>query len=228
MKKRCLLFGRVLLGFLVFEAVSFLLPELWAIVLSGRELEREQMHWLYQFGRSLIVIFLAFPAYVLVLRAIGTLKRFSFREKERISGAAAARYMVLSVCPVFLLYGAAAVICGMQGIPVSSLTGSLTAADAVRELLIGCCLMPLAEELMFRGVVLGILKEGGSLFAVLVSTIFFALGHSNPVNVILGFLTGILFSHIALRYQGIRFTFACHVVVNVLGNLIVPLILQMH
>lgn len=56
----------------------------------------------------------------------------------------------------------------------------------------------------------------------------FALGHSNPVNVILGFLTGILFSHIALRYQGIRFTFACHVVVNVLGNLIVPLILQMH
>ncbi len=226
MKKRCLLFGRVLIGFLVFEAVSFLLPELWALFLAGRELEREQMLWLYQFGSSLIVILFAFPAYVLVLRAFGTLTRFSFCEKERISGASAARYMVLAVCPVFLLYGAAALICTVQGQPVSALTGSLTAADAVRELLIGCCLMPLAEELVFRGVVLGILKDGGSVFAVIVSTLFFALGHSNPVNVILGLLTGLLFAHIALRYKGIRFTFACHVVVNVLGNLIVPLILQ--
>lgn len=146
MKKKCLLFGRVLLAFLVFEVVSFVLPELWALFLSGKEMEKELMLQLYQAGSSIIVILAAFPV---------------------------------------------------------------------------------VEELMFRGVTLHILKEGGDVFAIIVSTLFFALGHSNPVNVLLGLCTGILFAHMTLKYKGIRAAYACHVFVNLLGNLILPLLLTL-
>lgn len=227
MKKKCLLFGRVLLAFLVFEVVSFVLPELWALFLSGKEMEKELMLQLYQAGSSIIVILAAFPAYVLVMRCFGPLARFSFQEKIMLTRAQIVRCFALAAVPVFLLYGAACLLSIVQKQPITALIGSLSVADAVRELIIGCCLMPLVEELMFRGVTLHILKEGGDVFAIIVSTLFFALGHSNPVNVLLGLCTGILFAHMTLKYKGIRAAYACHVFVNLLGNLILPLLLTL-
>lgn len=226
MKKKSVLFGKVLLAFLAFEAVSFFVPELWALFLSSKELEQETLLQLYQAGSSVIVIFAAFPVYVLVMRLFGPLAHFNFRERKEMSVKESGKYLLMAMIPVALLYGAAVLICRIQEVSITTMIGGLTRADIIRELLIGCFLMPLTEEIMFRGIALHMLEKGGRVFAVIVSTLFFALGHSNPVNVLLGLMTGWVFAWMTLKHEGIRCAYLCHVMVNLLGNLAIPLALQ--
>ena len=222
MKRKLLSLGKVLIAFLVFEVLSFVIPELLAIFLKTMNLEGESLIQWYQAGSSLIVILVAFPGFVLVMRCFGRLAHFSWKENKKASGAELLRYILISILPVAVLYGVMLAISSARNVSMADMIGTLTVGDVVREALLGCLLMPAMEEMMFRGIMLHTLKREGNLFAVIVTTLFFAVGHNNPVNMLLGLVTGCIFGYITIRHGGIRYAYICHVIVNILGNLVIP------
>lgn len=222
MKNKLAAFGKVLVCFLVFELLSVFVPELWALFLQNTSLDEETMVQLYQAGSSLLVILVAFPGFILAMRLFGTLPHFSWKEKRKATSGELVKYILLSILPVFVLYGAAFIVSQISHTSLRDMLGSLTWMDVVREGILGCLLMPAMEEVMFRGMMLHRLESEGQIFAITVTTIFFAVGHNNPINMLLGLATGWLFAYMVLKHGGIRYALLCHIVVNVLGNLVIP------
>lgn len=227
MKKKFILVGKILVCFLVFEFLAVFVPELWALFLQHTSLDDETMVQLYQAGSSLLMILVAFPGFVLTMRLFGTLPSFSWKEERRATTGELVKYFFLSILPVFLLYGVAFIISRVNHISLQNMLGSLNWGDVIREGILGCLIMPVMEEVMFRGLMLHKLQEGGTVFAIVVTTLFFAIGHNNPTNIILGLATGWLFVYIVLKHGGIRYALLCHITVNILGNLAIPGIIQM-
>ena len=67
------------------------------------------------------------------------------------------------------------------------------------SLLVIAALPAILEETVFRGVILGGMKEGGTATAVLLSGALFSLFHQNPAQTPYQFVCGCLFALLALR-----------------------------
>ena len=154
MKNKLAAFGKVFVCFLVFELLSVFVPELWALFLQNTSLDEETMVQLYQAGSSLLVILVAFPGFILAMRLFGTLPHFSWKEKRKATSGELVKYILLSILPVFVLYGAAFIVSQISHTSLRDMLGSLTWMDVVREGILGCLLMPAMEEVMFRGMML--------------------------------------------------------------------------
>lgn len=58
---------------------------------------------------------------------------------------------------------------------------------------------PLAEEFLFRGVILGVLRRYGDGFAVLMSSVLFGLMHGNFVQIPFAFIVGLILAFVTVR-----------------------------
>jgi membrane protease YdiL (CAAX protease family) len=73
---------------------------------------------------------------------------------------------------------------------------------------------PFAEEYLCRGVILNVFKRFGSVFAVVGSSLIWALLHGNIVQGIPVFVMGIFFGILALKAKSILPTFIIHAINN--------------
>lgn len=86
---------------------------------------------------------------------------------------------------------------------------------------------PVAEEIVHRGMVLKGLQKHGKVFALILSSLLFGLGHINPVQICLAVPMGILLGYIAVEYS-VKWAVLLHIANNLLlGNLFVWLSEQM-
>lgn len=77
-------------------------------------------------------------------------------------------------------------------------------------------LVPMAEELMFRGVIFGHLRQAaGYMPAVIFSAFLFGVYHGNVVQGIYAFLTGLLLAYVCERFQSILAPFFFHSAANI-------------
>lgn len=91
--------------------------------------------------------------------------------------------------------------------PTDPLAGILVAA--------GICIgAPLAEEILFRGVILHALKPYGNSFAVIVSALFFGLIHGNLVQMPGAFLIGIALGIVTLHTRSLWPAIIIHAINN--------------
>ena len=74
-------------------------------------------------------------------------------------------------------------------------------ADSFSMFLYLAFLAPLAEELLFRGLVLRVLAPAGKQFAVLASALLFALLHGNVVQIPFAFLVGLVLGYVTVEYS---------------------------
>lgn len=79
-------------------------------------------------------------------------------------------------------------------------------------------LAPIFEEIVFRGIMLNVLKPHGTRFAILLTTFVFALMHPG-VNFIAAFFAGILLAHIMLYYDSLLPAILIHFLHNGLISL---------
>ena len=75
-------------------------------------------------------------------------------------------------------------------------------------------LAPVAEELMFRGVILRRLSSVSQGFAIFASALIFGLMHGNFVQTILGFMLGIVFGYTAVKTGSLILPIAGHMFIN--------------
>ncbi len=99
-----------------------------------------------------------------------------------------------------------AVIAGTTGINISSQTMELSmnfsSPAALGTMLISVAIVPaLAEEFMFRGVILTILRKYGDTFAIFISSLLFGLLHGNFVQTPFAFVVGLVLGFITV-YTG--------------------------
>jgi len=82
----------------------------------------------------------------------------------------------------------------------------------------------LAEEVIFRGVMVGELnKSFPKWVAIVISTIFFSIAHGNVLQIIYTFLLGILLSLTYLRFQNILAACLLHTGFNLAGIVLVEI-----
>lgn len=79
-------------------------------------------------------------------------------------------------------------------------------------------LMPLCEELVFRGVVYKRMRYQESyMSAAVYSSLVFAVMHGNLVQILYGFIMGMLFANLYERYGSVKAPIMAHIVVNILS-----------
>lgn len=77
-------------------------------------------------------------------------------------------------------------------------------------------LSPVCEELVYRGLMFQRLRQYGSfVYAALYSTVIFAVGHGNMVQMLYGFIMGMVFAYMYERYGSIAAPIVGHVTANI-------------
>lgn len=81
-------------------------------------------------------------------------------------------------------------------------------------------LMPICEELVFRGLMFKRLREGtGYMQAAVYSSVIFGILHVNIVQMIYGFLLGMMLAYIYEKYGSIKAPMAAHIAMNLFSVL---------
>ena len=75
------------------------------------------------------------------------------------------------------------------------------------------------EELLFRKYILNSCRRYGSIFAIIVSSVSFALIHLNLSQGIVALLIGVLFSYITLKQSSVKTNIALHITNNLFATL---------
>lgn len=73
---------------------------------------------------------------------------------------------------------------------------------------------PLVEEFLFRGAILRLLRRGGDGFAIIFSSILFALFHGNLIQVVFAFICGLALAYTVIRTGNIWLAIIIHFLNN--------------
>lgn len=77
---------------------------------------------------------------------------------------------------------------------------------------------PVAEEIVFRGLVLKGFQKYGKSFALICTSVIFGLGHLNPIQIGLAIPMGMILGYITIEYS-IKYAILLHIINNlILGN----------
>lgn len=144
-------------------------------------------------------------------------KRLSIKGRELVAlccfdtGIVSIFFIILSLVLMVIFLLMPSMLEGIENIPIDD-TGA--AANVVTAVI----LAPIFEEIVFRGIMLNVLKPHGTRFAILLTTFVFALMHPG-VNFIAAFFGGILLAHITLYYDSLLPAILMHFLHNGLINL---------
>ena len=193
-----------------------------AAALAPGLLEAAWFDWVLSAAGSYLV---AFPAAYLTLRALPTVRA----EKETPwtpGGLLQGWFMALALIYSANLatMGLVRLIDGLRDTPMANPVETMLDQPVWFNLLLGCVLAPLAEELLFRKALLDRLKPYGEGFAILASALLFALVHGNLFQMLYAFAVGGFFGYVALRTGGVRWTIPLHAGVNFVSAGLSPLL----
>ena len=94
-----------------------------------------------------------------------------------------------------------------------------TAGEYLAEILSSAAIPALVEELVFRGIVLGMLRRYGDRFAIVVSALLFAVFHANFLQMSLAFLIGLALGYIVVKSGNLWPAIVLHFANNVIATL---------
>ncbi len=110
----------------------------------------------------------------------------------------------------------------LNQIGLSGMTAMETAsmqANTLSMFLYICLVAPIAEEILFRGLLLRILMPYGKRLAILGTAFLFGMFHGNPMQSPYAFAVGLVLGYVAAEYS-IRWAMMLHLINNfVLGDL---------
>lgn len=103
---------------------------------------------------------------------------------------------------------------GHSIIPSGMEEEAVTGLGVAVDMIYGCIMAPVTEELFFRGMLLRVFSKANQRFAVFATALFFGLTHGNIPQFILTFLLGIFLAHITLKHESIIPAIIVHMFVN--------------
>jgi membrane protease YdiL (CAAX protease family) len=86
-------------------------------------------------------------------------------------------------------------------------------------------LSPLVEEIIFRGILLRKLRNLGDKTAIVATALAFGLFHGNFSQFFYAVALGLIFGYIAVKTNSIRYTVLLHIIINMFGSVIMPILM---
>lgn len=97
---------------------------------------------------------------------------------------------------------------------------ALYSAPLLLQIISLAVLVPVSEELVFRGLLFKRLRERGTYMqAALYSAVVFGVMHGNLVQMLYGFILGMMLSYLCEKYGSVKAPIAAHIVMNLLSVL---------
>ena len=145
--------SQVTIAMLAFWIVRQVVTELASLLLMRSGLSEEHMVYLYQILGYAITIVVAFPIYIVVMRSFGTLRSFHIRPQRKLAGLQLAFFFLLASVTMLVMLGMEYVL-WKKGMVRQETLFETGIWNIGKNLIFGCLLMPLLEEVMFRGFML--------------------------------------------------------------------------
>lgn len=99
------------------------------------------------------------------------------------------------------------------------------ARNSYIEMLVVLLIGPVFEEIIFRGAIFSVLRNNMPLIpAIIIQAILFGLLHGNPLQGLYAFFLGIVLCLVYLYTGSILGDMLCHIIFNVLGSAILPIV----
>lgn len=119
------------------------------------------------------------------------------------------------------------VIGAIKGSPVSNnMVEVATSSNILVNFFIMVICAPIAEELLFRKLLIDRTVKYGEATAILFSGLMFGLFHGNLNQFVYAFVLGLFFGFIYVKTGNIRYTILLHMLVNFLGSVVGVIILN--
>ena len=139
---------------------------------------------------------------------------------EKFSAKKGAIYFGIAVVSFFLLYPIITCLDDMfvrWGTPLNTISYEMDTQGLIASIFSLAILPAICEELLFRGLIFKGLKAHGNAFAILISSLFFALFHMSIDQLVYPFLFGMLLSCIMAKENNILYTIIMHLTNNLLS-----------
>ena len=107
--------------------------------------------------------------------------------------------------------------------PVVNPLEAVLGGNLVFQILVTSVSAPIVEEIIFRKLLLDHLRPYGDKTAIWVTALAFALFHGNLSQALYALVLGMIFAYIVIRTNDIRYPIALHVLVNLFGTALMPL-----
>ena len=182
-----------------------------------------QESWFMWMASFLPLYGIAIPLGLLVMKKLP-----AEAPEERKLGAGNG-FVFFLIC-VFLMYTG-----NIIGTMLSMILSGGTAVNGVAELvqdnhplkvLFVVVLAPVLEELVFRKQLLDRTRRYGERAAAMLSAVTFGLLHMNLYQFFYAFALGLVFAYIYLRTGRLRYTAILHAVINFMGSVVAPWVLE--
>ena len=103
--------------------------------------------------------------------------------------------------------------------PDTSLGGEESLLAILAEIFVTAMLVPVMEELVFRGVVQSALRRYGTGFSIAASALVFGLAHMDPSSVVFATIAGLVFGFLYARTNNLWLPILIHVLNNLIATL---------
>lgn len=164
-----------------------------------------------------IVIGTVIPFFMMRRFSKTSLKRITRKVNATFSDLFVQTIVFFTIC-IALTYASNVIFnsFGLEGKLISSIGLSYDEANLNNLLYIFMLIVvtPIMEEYAFRGVLLRTLSRYGKMFALIATSIIFALAHNNFAEMIPAFAMSISLGKTALRYKSIQPTIVIHILFN--------------
>ena len=224
MSQKCKDLIKTIVAMVVFWLIGVIGSEVLAFLLMQSGLEEEKLILFYKWGSMLVTLVIAFPCFVGVTRKLGMEECYLVKEQYKLSIKSHALRLALSLLPAIIMF-AIIIVFDRKGINSSANMIQWKRELLLGDILLGCFLMPITEEIMFRGILLKNLQIYGKGFATIISTLCFVIGHGNLVNMLLAIVPGVIFANTANKTEGLKYGMLYHMIVNFAGKIVIPMIL---
>lgn len=154
---------------------------------------------------------------LLVLRRDARIELYKGLHDNKMRGKDILRLGVIAVLAAFVVNSIINLVCCSDEILPEGKSDII--ADMVR-IGISCMIVPIAEEIVFRGLAFGRLAKAYSKqTAIICSALIFAVGHGNLEQGIYTFFMGLLFAFLYCRYKTIGAPIIVHMIFNMVPYL---------
>ncbi|MBR3560109.1 MAG: CPBP family intramembrane metalloprotease [Oscillospiraceae bacterium] len=220
-------FSRLGLGAFVMLAVGSALQMFCGGFLAGYFGEGNAPSWMMWLVTFAPLYCVAIPLGLLIMRRVSA-------DPVPKGPFGAGRFLKLLPICVFLMYAG-----NLVGSLITSVIGSLRGAavenpllnyamdgSIVLKALVLAVLAPVIEEFVFRRTLIDRMRPYGEKLAMVTSALMFGLFHGNLSQFFYAFALGLVFGYVYLRTGKLRYSAALHILVNTLGTVVAPALLE--
>lgn len=170
-----------------------------------------------------------FPVFMEIIVFIGhcLLTRYNPKELFRTDGLRAGE--IFRFVMIVLFFQQVSYLCTIfisvlladagLGVPSVNYTIEHTPRTYVLEAVSSVILAPIAEELVYRGIVLRCSAKISQRFGIFFSAFIFGLAHGNPYQFLLGFMNGVILAVITIKTGSLIPSIICHMANNIMGTI---------